>query len=86
VLGDALRGRLTEMLTEQTGRWCTCAGLPAWPPARTPHIAYVTRDEDAIRFAGIFDQIVAYAAGAPINVVNPEVLRALAFATARRYD
>jgi D-3-phosphoglycerate dehydrogenase len=40
----------------------------------TPHIGYVTRDEYDIQFADIFDQIVAYAAGAPINVVNPGVL------------
>jgi len=36
----------------------------------TPHIGYVTRDEYEIQFSDIFDQIVAYAAGAPINVVN----------------
>ncbi len=42
----------------------------------TPHIGYVTRDEYEIQFADIFDQIAAYAAGAPINVVNPEVLEA----------
>jgi len=42
----------------------------------TPHIGYVTRDEYELQFADIFDQITAYAAGAPINVVNPEVLRA----------
>jgi D-3-phosphoglycerate dehydrogenase len=41
----------------------------------TPHLGYVTRDEYEIQFADIFDQIVAYAAGAPINVVNPEVLK-----------
>lgn len=41
----------------------------------TPHLGYVTRDEYEIQFADIFDQIVAYAAGAPINVVNPEALR-----------
>ena len=40
----------------------------------TPHIGYVTRDEYEIQFSDIFDQIVAYAAGKPINVVNPEVL------------
>jgi D-3-phosphoglycerate dehydrogenase len=40
----------------------------------TPHIGYVTRDEYEIQFADIFDQIVAYAAGEPINVVNPHVL------------
>ena len=39
----------------------------------TPHIGYVTRDEYEIQFSDIFDQIVAYAAGKPINVVNPEV-------------
>ncbi|MGO9785230.1 MAG: D-2-hydroxyacid dehydrogenase family protein [Stellaceae bacterium] len=42
----------------------------------TPHIGYVTRDEYEIQFADIFDQISAYAAGKPINVVNPEVLAA----------
>jgi D-3-phosphoglycerate dehydrogenase len=40
----------------------------------TPHIGYVTRDEYEIQFTDIFDQIVAYAEGAPINVVNPAVL------------
>ena len=40
----------------------------------TPHIGYVTRDEYEIQFSDIFDQIVAYANGTPINVVNPEVL------------
>jgi D-3-phosphoglycerate dehydrogenase len=40
----------------------------------TPHIGYVTRDEYELQFADVFDQIVAYAADAPINVVNPEVL------------
>jgi D-3-phosphoglycerate dehydrogenase len=37
----------------------------------TPHIGYVSRDEYEIQFSDIFDQVVAYAAGAPINVVNP---------------
>jgi D-3-phosphoglycerate dehydrogenase len=40
----------------------------------TPHIGYVTRDEYEVQFADVFDQIVAYAAGKPINVVNPEAL------------
>jgi D-3-phosphoglycerate dehydrogenase len=40
----------------------------------TPHIGYVTRDEYQIQFTDIFDQVVAYAAGAPTNVVNPAVL------------
>jgi D-3-phosphoglycerate dehydrogenase / 2-oxoglutarate reductase len=40
----------------------------------TPHIGYVTREEYETQFIEIFDQIVAFAAGRPINVVNPEVL------------
>jgi D-3-phosphoglycerate dehydrogenase len=40
----------------------------------TPHIGYVSREEYEIQFSDIFDQIIAFAAGAPINVVNPEVL------------
>ena len=40
----------------------------------TPHIGYVTREEYETQFSDIFDQIVAYAAGTPINVVNPKVL------------
>jgi D-3-phosphoglycerate dehydrogenase len=40
----------------------------------TPHIGYVTRDEYEVQFSDIFDQIVAYADGQPINVVNPKVL------------
>jgi D-3-phosphoglycerate dehydrogenase len=41
----------------------------------TPHIGYVSRDEYEIQFTDIFDQIVAYAGGAPTNVVNPDVLK-----------
>lgn len=41
----------------------------------TPHIGYVSRDEYEVQFADVFDQIIAYAAGEPINVVNPEVLK-----------
>ncbi len=40
----------------------------------TPHIGYVSRDEYEVQFADIFDQVVAYAAGTPTNVVNPDVL------------
>jgi D-3-phosphoglycerate dehydrogenase len=40
----------------------------------TPHIGYVTREEYELQFSDIFDQIVAYCAGNPIHVVNPEVL------------
>src|ERR1700730_2054337 len=44
----------------------------------TPHIGYVSRDEYEIQFTDIFDQIVAYAEGAPTNVVNPDVLGSVA--------
>jgi D-3-phosphoglycerate dehydrogenase / 2-oxoglutarate reductase len=40
----------------------------------TPHIGYVTREEYELQFTDIFDQILAYAAGKPIHVVNPAVL------------
>jgi D-3-phosphoglycerate dehydrogenase / 2-oxoglutarate reductase len=41
----------------------------------TPHIGYVTIDEYELQFKDVFDQILAYANGRPINVVNPAVLR-----------
>jgi len=41
----------------------------------TPHIGYVTQEEYELQFSDIFEQIIAYAAGTPINVVNPEALR-----------
>ena len=41
----------------------------------TPHLGYVSRDEYELQFSDIFDQIVAYAAGKPANVVNPAVLQ-----------
>ncbi len=41
----------------------------------TPHIGYVSTDEWELQFSDVFDQINAYAAGAPTNVVNPEVLQ-----------
>ena len=43
----------------------------------TPHIGYVTREEYETQFIDIFDQIIAFAAGQPINVVNPGVLAGL---------
>jgi len=41
----------------------------------TPHLGYVERGQLEIMFTTIFDQILAYASGAPINVVNPEARR-----------
>ena len=40
----------------------------------TPHIGFVTEDEFELQFADIFDQVAAFAQGAPINMINPEVL------------
>lgn len=44
----------------------------------TPHLGYVTEDEFDLQFSDIFDQITAYAAGAPIHMINPEVWSELA--------
>jgi len=41
----------------------------------TPHIGYVTNDEWEIQFSDIFDQIIAFNEGAPINVINAEALK-----------
>lgn len=40
----------------------------------TPHLGYVTREEMNLQFTDVFDQILAYDAGSPTEVVNPEVL------------
>lgn len=42
----------------------------------TPHLGYVERDGLENIFSTIFDQIVAYANGKPINVINPEAVKA----------
>ena len=51
--------------------------LPGGHPLRnaprtvlTPHIGYVTREEYELQFTDIFDQIVAYGAGKPINCAS----------------
>jgi D-3-phosphoglycerate dehydrogenase / 2-oxoglutarate reductase len=43
----------------------------------TPHIGYVTREEYELQLTEIFDQILAYCRGHPINVVNPDVLASI---------
>lgn len=40
----------------------------------TPHIGYVERDGYESQFSSSFGQIVAFASGKPINVINPEAL------------
>jgi len=39
----------------------------------TPHIGYVTEDEFNLQFTDIFEQINAYANGAPIHMINEAV-------------
>jgi D-3-phosphoglycerate dehydrogenase len=41
----------------------------------TPHVGYVTMEEFDLQFSDVFDQINAFAAGQPINVINPEARR-----------
>jgi len=43
-----------------------------------PHLGYVEQDGLEGMFSTIFDQMLAYAGGKPINVSNPEVLAARA--------
>ncbi len=40
----------------------------------TPHIGYVTAEEYELQFTDIFEQILAFDAGRPINVVNADVV------------
>src|SRR3989441_11708434 len=40
-----------------------------------PHLGYVERDGLEHMFTGIFDQILAFASGKPINVQNPDALK-----------
>ena len=40
----------------------------------TPHIGYVERAGYERIFSSIFDQIIAYAGGKPVNVINPDAL------------
>jgi D-3-phosphoglycerate dehydrogenase len=40
----------------------------------TPHIGYVERDSYELYLGTAFDNVVAFAAGAPAGIVNPEAL------------
>ena len=42
----------------------------------TPHIGFVTEDEFELQFSDIFDQVIAFQAGAPINMINAQLWRA----------
>ena len=39
----------------------------------TPHIGFVTEDELDMQFSDIYEQVTAYADGAPIHMINSEV-------------
>ena len=41
----------------------------------TPHLGYVERDGYESQFSSTFEQVLAFAAGKPINMVNPDALR-----------
>ena len=41
----------------------------------TPHLGYVERDGYERIFSAAFDQILAFIAGKPVNVINPEALK-----------
>jgi D-3-phosphoglycerate dehydrogenase len=40
----------------------------------TPHLGYVTRESYEEYYAVVVDDIVAFAAGKPSNVLNPEAI------------
>ncbi|MEM1079009.1 MAG: D-2-hydroxyacid dehydrogenase family protein [Pseudomonadota bacterium] len=58
----------TEPLTDPAHPFLTHPNVIA-----TPHIGFVTEDEYEIQFSDIFDQVAAFAKGAPIHMINPEV-------------
>lgn len=58
----------TEPLTDPTDPLLSHPNLIA-----TPHIGFVTEDEFDLQFTDIFDQVNAYAEGAPLHMINPEV-------------
>lgn len=58
----------TEPLTDTADPLISHPGVIA-----TPHIGFVTEDELDMQFADIYDQINAFAGGAPVNMINPEV-------------
>jgi D-3-phosphoglycerate dehydrogenase len=41
----------------------------------TPHLGYVEQGNYELYFGTAFDNVVAFAAGKPVNIANPEVLK-----------
>ncbi|WP_424931847.1 D-2-hydroxyacid dehydrogenase family protein [Amaricoccus macauensis] len=60
----------TEPMTDPTDPFLSHPRLIA-----TPHIGFVTEDEFDLQFSDIFEQVAAYAEGAPLHMINPEVWR-----------
>lgn len=58
-----------EPLTDPHNRLLTHPAIIA-----TPHIGFVTEDELQIQFSDIFDQIVSFTNGVPINIINSELI------------
>ena len=50
----------------------------------TPHLGYVERDGYESQFTSSFEQILAFAAGKPINVINPEAMQKAVNVNGRR--
>jgi D-3-phosphoglycerate dehydrogenase len=40
----------------------------------TPHLGYVEKDSYELYFSSAFDQVLAFAAGNPTNIINPQAL------------
>lgn len=60
-----------EPLTDLNDRFANHPNVLA-----TPHVGFVTEDELDMQFGDIFDQIIGYANGDPINMINPDVWKA----------
>ena len=39
-----------------------------------PHLGYVTEDAYRAYYAGVIEDIMAFASGEPVRVINPDVL------------
>jgi len=50
----------------------------------TPHLGYVEKESFELYFSSAFQNILAYVAGNPQHIVNPEALKPLAGTRATR--
>ena len=71
VLDPEQRKALVDRTLDEFGRLDILVNnAGGWPPKPTLE---TTEDEFDLQFSDIFDQVVAYGAGAPIHMINPEV-------------